>query len=140
MKRGDLILCSPAAIAALLLAAACAFGFAQKAQEPAPAQPAFDPLRAEKDLEVGRYYMKKGDVDAAIDRFQDATQARPNLAEAYLLLADAQEKKGLKTKAIASYQRYLDILPHADNANKIRARIAKLRKEAARETTAPGSN
>ena len=32
----------------------------------------WDPLRAEKDLEVGQYYMKKGDMDAAIDRFQDA--------------------------------------------------------------------
>src|SRR4029077_15247582 len=36
-------------------------------------QPTWDPLRAEKDLEVGQYYMKKGDIDAAIDRFQDAT-------------------------------------------------------------------
>ncbi|HEX4545973.1 MAG TPA: hypothetical protein VH110_06395, partial [Candidatus Acidoferrum sp.] len=33
-------------------------------------QPTYDPLRAEKDLEVGQYYMHKGDVDAAIDRFQ----------------------------------------------------------------------
>src|ERR1700747_1268182 len=40
-------------------------------------QPAWDPLRAEKDLEVGQYYMRKGDVDAAIDRFQDATTAKP---------------------------------------------------------------
>jgi hypothetical protein len=38
----------------------------------APDQPAWDPLRAEKDLEVGQYYMRKGDVDAAIDRFQDS--------------------------------------------------------------------
>jgi len=45
------------------------------AKRPGPAR--LDPLRAEKDLEVGQYYMKKGDLDAAIDRFQDATAAKP---------------------------------------------------------------
>jgi len=101
-------------------------------QKPA-AEPAFDPLRAEKDIEVGRYYMRKGDIDAAIDRFQDATLARPNFALAYLLLGEAQEKKGLKAGAIDSYQQYLKILPHADDAGKIRARIAKLKRELARD-------
>src|SRR6266852_3031411 len=43
-------------------------------------QPTWDPLRAEKDLEVGQYYMRKGDVDAAIDRFEDATLAKPGYA------------------------------------------------------------
>src|SRR5882762_5658675 len=35
------------------------------ATQNAPDQPAWDPLRAEKDLEVGQYYMRKGDIDAA---------------------------------------------------------------------------
>jgi hypothetical protein len=43
-----------------------------KPTQSAPDQPTWDPLRAEKDLEVGQYYMRKGDLDAAIDRFQDA--------------------------------------------------------------------
>src|SRR6266581_3281410 len=47
------------------------------AAQSAPDQPTWDPLRAEKDLEVGQYYMKRGDLDAAIDRFQDATVAKP---------------------------------------------------------------
>src|SRR6267143_5634360 len=34
------------------------------AAKSAPDQPTWDPLRAEKDLEVGQYYMRKGDVDA----------------------------------------------------------------------------
>jgi hypothetical protein len=50
------------------------------ATQNAPDQPTWDPLRAEKDLEVGQYYMRKGDVDAAIDRFQDATTAKPGYA------------------------------------------------------------
>jgi tetratricopeptide (TPR) repeat protein len=95
----------------------------------APDQPSWDPLRAEKDLEVGQYYMRKGDVDAAIDRFQDATTAKPGYAIPFRYLGEAQEKKGLKKQAIKSYQRYLDMVPHADDADKVRKRIEKLYKE-----------
>ena len=95
-------------------------------------QPAWDPLRAEKDLEVGQYYMHKGDVDAAIDRFQDATTAKPGYAVPFRYLGEAQEKKGLKKQAIQSYQRYVDLVPHADDAGKIRKKIEKLRSEVER--------
>jgi tetratricopeptide (TPR) repeat protein len=96
-------------------------------------QPAWDPLRAEKDLEVGQYYMKKGDVDAAIDRFQDATTAKPGYAIPFRFLAEAQEKKGLKKQAIKSYQRYLDLYPHAEDGRKVRKKIEKLYKEVEKE-------
>src|SRR5712692_8439892 len=96
------------------------------ATQSAPDQPTWDPLRAEKDLEVGRYYMKKGDWDAAIDRFQDAIVAKPGYAIPYLYLGEAQEKKGVKKQAIKSYTRYLDLYPHAEDADKIRKRIDKL--------------
>jgi tetratricopeptide (TPR) repeat protein len=99
----------------------------------APDQPAWDPLRAEKDLEVGQYYMKKGDLDAAIDRFQDATAAKPGYAIPFRYLAEAQEKKGLKKQAIKSYQRYLDLYPHAEDRDKVRKKIAKLYKEVEKE-------
>jgi len=94
-----------------------------------PDQPAWDPLRAEKDLEVGQYYMKKGDLDAAIDRFQDATEARPGYAIPFRYLGEAQEKKGLKKQAIQSYQRYLDLYPHAEDAEKMKKKIERLWKE-----------
>ncbi|HUE55486.1 MAG TPA: tetratricopeptide repeat protein [Candidatus Udaeobacter sp.] len=96
-------------------------------------QPTWDPLRAEKDLEVGQYYMKKGDFDAAIDRFQDATLAKPGYAIPFRYLGDAQEKKGLKKQAIKSYQRYLDLYPHAEDADKVRKKIDKLYKEVEKE-------
>jgi len=35
------------------------------------------PFACEKDLEVGQYYMRKGDGGRGIDRFQDATTAKP---------------------------------------------------------------
>jgi tetratricopeptide (TPR) repeat protein len=102
---------------------------ADNATQNAPDQPAWDPLRAEKDIEVGQYYMHKGDLDAAIDRFQDATTAKPGYAVPFRYLAEAQEKKGLKKAAIKSYQRYLDLYPHAEDGDKIRKKIDKLRAE-----------
>jgi len=92
-------------------------------------QPMWDPLRAEKDLEVGQYYMRKGDVDAAIDRFQDAAQAKPGYAIPFRFLGEAQEKKGLKREALKSYTRYLDLYPHAEGKAKIEKKIEKLRSE-----------
>ena len=103
------------------------------ATKSAPDQPTWDPLRAEKDLEVGQYYMKKGDVDAAIDRFQDATTAKPGYAIPFRFLGEAQEKKGLKKQAIKSYQRYLDLYPHAEDGDKVRKKIEKLYKEVEKE-------
>ena len=106
---------------------------ADNATQNAADQPTWDPLRAEKDLQVGQYYMHKGDVDAAIDRFQDATIAKPGYGLPFRYLGEAQEKKGFKKPAIKSYQRYLDLVPHADDAEKVRKKIEKLSKEVAKQ-------
>jgi len=100
-----------------------------RATQNASDQPVWDPLRAEKDIEVGQYYMRKGDVDAAIDRFQDATTAKPGYAIPFRYLGEAQEKKKLRKQAIRSYSRYLELVPHADDAGKIRKRVDKLQAE-----------
>ncbi len=95
----------------------------------APDQPVWDPLRADKDIQIGHYYMNKGDVDAAIDRFEDAIVAKPGFAIPYLYLGEAQEKKGQKRLAAKSYTKYLDLDPQAGDAAKIRKKIDKLYKE-----------
>jgi len=97
------------------------------ATQNAPDQPTWDPLRAEKDIEVGQYYLRKGDVDAAIDRFQDATLAKPGYAIPFRYLGEAQEKKKLKRDALKSYTRYLELYPHAEDRDKIEKKIEKLR-------------
>jgi tetratricopeptide (TPR) repeat protein len=99
------------------------------ATQNAPDQPKWDPLRAEKDMQVGQYYMHKGDLDAAIDRFEDATTAKPGYALPFRLLGEAQEKKGLKRPAIKSYTRYLDLYPKAEDRDKVQKKIDKLYKE-----------
>ena len=96
-------------------------------------QPKWDPLRAEKDIEVAQHYMHTGDYDAAIDRLEDAIDSKPGFAIPFRYLGEAQEKKGLKKQAIKSYQRYLDLYPHAEDAAKIKKKIEKLYKEAEKE-------
>ena len=102
---------------------------ADSAVQSAPDQPKWDPLRAEKDMEVGKYYLKRGDIDAAIDRFQDATEAKPGFAIPFRYLGEAYEKKGKKKPAVKAYQRYLDLYPHAEDGDKIRKKIEKLHEE-----------
>jgi tetratricopeptide (TPR) repeat protein len=106
---------------------------ADNATQNAPDQPMWDPLRAEKDMQVGEYYMHKGDVDAAIDRFEDAALAKPGYALPYRYLGEAQEKKGMKKRAIQSYKRYLDLYPKAEDKDKIQKRIDKLYKDVEKE-------
>ena len=148
-------------LAALFWTALCAWTVPSPAQEPpvpapapdatkpkpkpntdtavnsAPDQPQWNPQRAEKDLEVGKYYMKRGDIDAAIDRFEDATVAKPGYAIPFLYLGEAYEKKGKKKPAVKAYQRYLDLYPHAEDAEKIRKKIEKLHQEIDKEKKLP---
>ena len=103
------------------------------AAQNAPDQPTWDPLRAEKDMQVGEYYMHKGDLDAAMDRFEDAALAKPGYALPYRYLGEAQEKKGMKKRAIQSYKRYLDLYPKAEDKDKIQKKIDKLYKDVEKE-------
>ena len=77
--------------------------------------------------------MRKGDVDAAIDRFEDAAAAKPGFAIPYKYLGEAHEKKHQKRQAIKAYTHYLDLYPHAEDAGKIRKKIDKLWSEVNRE-------
>jgi tetratricopeptide (TPR) repeat protein len=103
------------------------------AMQSAPDQPKWDPLRADKDVQVGKYYMDKGDYDAAIDRFMDATDSKPGFAIPFRYLGECYEKKGQKKPAVKAYQRYLDLYPKAEDGDKIRKKIEKLHKEIDKE-------
>jgi tetratricopeptide (TPR) repeat protein len=105
----------------------CAAGAA--AQEVAP----YDPYKAEKSVEVGLYYFKKKNYDAAIERFKDAIRFKPNFARPHKLLGQCFEKKRERQEAIEWYEKYLEILPAAEDAASIRKRIAKLHREIQQE-------
>jgi tetratricopeptide (TPR) repeat protein len=102
---------------------------------PAPAEPVFDPFHAEKSIEVGTFYMRKGNYDAAIDRFMDATHFQPKLARPWRLLGEAYEKKHDNGNAIESYKKYLEILPSAEDAAKVKKHIAALEEKVGQQAS-----
>jgi outer membrane protein assembly factor BamD (BamD/ComL family) len=89
----------------------------------------FDPPDADKDVDVGSYYMRKGDLNAAIPRFQEAVLLKPHFAKARLLLADAYERAHDKDSAARTYRDYLKEFPNAPDAKKIQKKIEKLTAE-----------
>jgi cytochrome c-type biogenesis protein CcmH/NrfG len=98
---------------------------------PTPVEPTYDPLRANKSVEIGTFYMKRGNYDAAIERFRDATHFQPKLARSYSLLGEAYERKGDVDNALAAYRKYLDVYRTAPDRDKILKRIEKLESESA---------
>jgi len=100
-----------------------------------PAKPVFDPFHAEKSIEIGTFYMKKGNYDAAIDRFMDATHFQPALARPWKLLGEAYEKKHDNGSAIGSYKKYLEVLPGAEDAAKVKKRIAALEEKVGQQAS-----
>lgn len=85
----------------------------------------FNPLQAAKELQIGNYYFKKGSYRAAVQRFREATKWNEGFAEAYLRLAEAEEKQRDLKAAKQAYAKYLELAPDARNAAEIRKKMAK---------------
>ena len=103
--------------------------YVEPAPPPVPQEPTYDPLRANKSVEIGSFYLKRGNYDAAIERFQDATHFQPKLARPYSLLGEAYERKGDVDSALAAYKKYLAVYRNAPDREKVLKRIEKLESE-----------
>jgi len=97
-----------------------------QSSSPSATDTSFDPFHAEQDIEVGTFYMHKGDVDAAITRFEDAVRLRPNYGRPRLLLAECYEKKHEPATALKYYKEYLKVYPQAPDRKTIEKKIEKL--------------
>lgn len=82
--------------------------------------------KAAQDVDVGTFYIHKGDYGAAISRFEEAVQLNPKDAKARLLLAESYDKQGDRTHAIKTYRDYLTEFPNASDQKKIEKKIAEL--------------
>jgi len=91
-----------------------------------PKEYSFNPLQANKELQVGNEYFKKHSYKAAAGRFREATRWNPNLAEAWLRLGEAEEKRKNRKDAKEAYARYLELQPAAKDAAEVRKKIASL--------------
>ena len=106
----------------------------------------YDPHRAEKNVEVGDYLMRRKNYRAAESRYREALEYKPNDAIATFRLAVALEKMGEQEEARQRYQEYLKILPHGKLAADAKKALERLKakkeapKQTSRATSPPASN
>jgi tetratricopeptide (TPR) repeat protein len=87
----------------------------------------FNPLQSQKSVDIGDQYLKKGKVQAAANRYEDATLWNDGNAGAWLKLAKADEKLKDTTAAKAAYTKYLAVAPEAKDAADIRKKLEKMK-------------
>jgi tetratricopeptide repeat protein len=75
-----------------------------------------NPGRAKKDAEVGGFYLKNGDYQGALLRYQDAMAVDPTNVDAIFGLAETQQMLKKNADAARNYQLYLDIVPNGPKA------------------------
>jgi tetratricopeptide (TPR) repeat protein len=88
----------------------------------------YDPHRAIKNIEVGDFYFKRRNYRAALDRYREALEFKPNDAVATFRLAQCFEKLGEADDAIDHYREYLRILPNGELAEQARKALDSLNK------------
>jgi predicted Zn-dependent protease len=91
-----------------------------------PKEYTLNPIEAQKNVVAGDYYFKKGKIQAARSRYTEATRWDPGSAEAFLKLAQADEKLHDRKGAREAYAKYLELSPDAKNASEIRKKLSKL--------------
>lgn len=106
----------------------------------------YDPHRAEHNVEVGDYLMRRKSYRAAESRYREALGYKPNDAIATFRLAVVLEKTGELDEARQRYQEYLKVLPQGPFAAESRKALARLKpkkeapKQASRATSPPAEN
>jgi tetratricopeptide (TPR) repeat protein len=69
----------------------------------------WNPHKAEKNIEVGEFYLKRKNYRAAEGRFREALEYKPGDAIATYRLAEVLDAQGQDAEAIKDYQEYLKI-------------------------------
>jgi tetratricopeptide (TPR) repeat protein len=98
-------------------------------EEDASAKPkeyTFNPLQADNEMKAGEFYFKKGKFVAAANRFKEATLWNPTLADAFLRLGEADEKRRDFAGAKAAYAKFLEVAPDSKRAAEVKKKLAKL--------------
>jgi len=87
----------------------------------------WDPHKADKDVEVGDYYMRLKNYRAAISRYREALQWEDTNAEAMYRLGQALEAVGKYQDARKQYAAYLNIVPDGKFANNAEDALDRLK-------------
>lgn len=89
-----------------------------------PKEYSFNPLQAAKEVKIGEYYFKKKSYRAAANRFREATRWNPNFSDAFLRLAETEEKLNDRKAAQEAYAKYLELNPGAKDAEAVKKKLA----------------
>jgi tetratricopeptide (TPR) repeat protein len=87
----------------------------------------WNPYRAMKDDEVGDFYFKRKNYQAALARYQDALLWKEKDAVANFRMAQCYEKLDQPEEAVTHYQEYLKILPDGPFAKEAQKALRKLK-------------
>ena len=95
----------------------------------APREYSFNPLQAQKELKIGKFYFKKGSYKAAALRAQEAIKWDDSLLDAYLMLGEARERLRDTDGARKAYTQFLELAGDTVKERKeIEKRLRKLAK------------
>ena len=96
----------------------------------------YNPMKAMKDVEVGDFYYKQENYNAAISRYREALEYKPHDGEATFKLAEVLRKTGDVAGATENYEDYLKALPNGPHAKKAREALQKLKSESGKTARA----
>ncbi len=88
----------------------------------------WNPMKAQKDIQVGDFYFKRKNYKAAQERYKEALYYKDGDAVASFRLAVCEEKLGDKSEARKYFEQYLKILPEGPSAKEARASLERLGK------------
>jgi tetratricopeptide (TPR) repeat protein len=90
----------------------------------------WDPHKADKNVEVGDYYLTQKNYRAAISRYREALYWQDNHAIAQFRLGQSLEAVGQFAEARKYYEGYLKILPSGSFAQEARKALERLKDKA----------
>jgi tetratricopeptide (TPR) repeat protein len=88
----------------------------------------WNPLKANKDIQIGDFYFKRRNYKGALERYKDALYYKQNDAVATFRVGECAEKLGNKDEARKYFEQYLKILPEGPLAKEAHSSLAKLEK------------
>ena len=95
----------------------------------------WNPHKAMKDIEVGDFYFRRKNYRAALSRYEEALEYKPNDAMAHFHMAECFEKLNEVEDALAHYHEYLKILPSGPHSKEAEKAIQKLEGEKSQAST-----
>jgi len=107
-------------------------------EEAAEPEYSFNPIEAQKEIQIGNFYFKKGSYRAAAGRYERATKWHPNLPEAYYKLGDARARIDQPGAAAQAFRKFLELAPAGGRAGEVKKKIQQLEKKTAKPDDAPG--